>query len=154
MKARNKEEQVQKVFEMLKTLNVLLSYDGNISLNDFLTKQGVSHTYARIMKEKKIIKETKRIGGRANQKTFKWNTIPPNIKMADALADATYNYQRIQNIKNRKAIKAKLSATELREQPQSTPKKQEPKIEMATNKHTKKVSILWGMFKFEKQINK
>jgi len=154
MKARNKQEQVQKVFEMLKTLNVLLSYDGNISLNDFLTKQGVSHTYARIMKEKKIIKESNRIGGRGKQKTYEWNTIPPNIKMADALADATFNYQRIQNIKNKKARKARLSATELREQVQITTKKQEPKIEIATNKHTKKVSILWGMFKFEKQINK
>jgi len=154
MKARKKEEQVQKVFEMLKTLNVLLTYDGNISLNDFLTKQRISHTYARIMKEKKIIKESKRIGGRANQKTFEWNTIPPNIKMAEALADATYNYQRLENIKNNKARKVKLSATELREQLQSTPKKQEQKIEIATKKHTKKVSILWGMFKFEKQINK
>lgn len=78
----------EKYFEALKELHTVLSYTDKVSISGFAKEKGLSTNMPVVLKHGKIIKN---LGGRGVNARYKWNTIAPNIKMAQKVVAEVNN---------------------------------------------------------------
>lgn len=75
-----KDETIKKHLEVLKILKEVVKYNPKLSMSKFMKDHKLSNNAAHALTKGKIIINT---GGKGYGKNYIWNTIEPNIKMAE-----------------------------------------------------------------------
>lgn len=123
------------------------------SLDEMIVKHKMGKNKQALLSKNKIILKRKISGGLRNTFEYKWNTIRPNIKMAEKINDIEYQYWN----------SLKTNKTDLFNQPRivevnktiqeekvTTPKKgthREKKV--VEVKQQKEFSLFWGLIKIK-----
>lgn len=80
-----KDERVKKYYDALLKIHEILSYTSNVSVSSIGRKLSVSNHSIAVLLEGGILKKE---GSHKRQKLF-WNTIEPNLKMAETWVEKT-----------------------------------------------------------------
>jgi len=83
-----KEETVMKYLDALKELKVVLKHTDRLSFLKYAVDNNLSKNFPNVMIKNKLILNK---GGKANTARYHWNTIPPNVKMAERVLDECNN---------------------------------------------------------------
>ena len=79
---RHSEETVKKYFDALKKLKTILEYQPKMGLQPYCNKEGLSKNASVEIINGGLVKNT---GTRGKGVNYIWNTIDPNLKMAEEL---------------------------------------------------------------------
>lgn len=169
------EKIVQRYFNALKDLHSLLKCTDHFKANKFEREHNLPHSFVYLASKHGLIERT----GTKKKYKYKWNTIDPTLEMAAKLRLKVnqYNYKMADLRKAKKQNQTKIEyQSTVTQEPEKRykrynandvpayieehnqkPKKKELKIQSIQLNHdfvTKSFSILWGLFKFERRIEK
>ena len=164
----SKQKTEQKYFEALKDLRELLKYTDSIHATKFENERKIPHAFILIAARNGLIERT----GTRRKYKYKWNTIEPTLEMARTLRLKICEYikgkskrsldkkikQQVLDLESQKMKVENLTdRSKLRYNIENLPEyvdeiNQSSKI--TEQSETKSFSILWGLFKFERRIEK
>ena len=150
----------QKYFHALKDLHELLKCTDQFHATKFESQRNVPHNFILCAVKHKLIE---RSGTKRNYK-YKWNTIPPSLEMAVELRSQMTKYQQQKKAEREQSeSQHKIQYQSNQDQNQKQKSNLDPVIQkehttqsIQINNHfiTKSFSIFWGLFKFERRIEK
>lgn len=122
------------------------------SLDEMIIKHKMGKNKQALLSKNKIILKRKMSGNLRNTFEYKWNTIKPNIKMAEKINDIEYQYWN--SLKTNKTYlfnQQQIVDTNktIQEEKEIIPKKvthREKKVEV---KQQKEFSLFWGLIKIK-----
>ena len=155
--SEQKQKAAVKYLEYLRNLKTTLSYGGGIALTKYTEERGIQKVVTGVLHSKKIIINT----GTGKYPFWIWNTIEPNLHMARAVHEEICKKQRgYQSINKRKVTVTKTNEKGLNELISPTIREEneicgtkiinKKGVAKETIKSSLKVTMLWGLFKMEK----
>jgi len=138
------QETKEKYLKALQDLKTILSVTDKISLSGFCRDRGLSKNVPQILTKNKLILNK---GGMAKTARYHWNTIDPNLKMAEKVIQESNKISFTSNRKSRQ--KTEIGETTYKTYKQE--KEQTCKFKGNENpKMNKKIiSLFWGLLKIE-----
>ena len=122
------------------------------SLDEMIIKHKMGKNKQALLSKNKIILKRKMSGNLRNTFEYKWNTIKPNIKMAEKINDIEYQYwNSLKTNKTDLFNQQQIVDTNktIQEEKEIIPKKvthREKKVEV---KQQKEFSLFWGLIKIK-----
>jgi hypothetical protein len=139
MKKENKK--ALKYLEALSELYNILSYTDKVSMAKFMSDHGLDNNWSGVAQDGKLFEN---YGTKGKGAKYRWTTIKPNLSMATELDRRMKAKQKAYNSGYQKKIKK----SNLKKPVAVNHNREKFIIKEQTSK---KVSILWGMFKYEKK---
>ena len=140
---RKREELNLAYLEALKEMKCILDNTDKMSIDKLIQKYKLSNELSKVVVKEKLILRT---GDNPKRFRYNWNTIQPNLKMANKCREKCNESCRKQKIEKSPKLK-KQNKT-----PLDVSSKQFQKINVVNEKESqerKELSIFWGLFKMK-----
>jgi hypothetical protein len=145
-------EKTSKTFKFLKEVHQETMFPKEISMSTIIRKHKLSPTAFKVLVDNKLVT----FEGTHKKRVYKWNTILPNVKMAEEFYSRYQDSVKESNSKRLTTPKEQVTtALEM-----LTPMEQEVEIQKVKRKYTKRTpkaiqvtktrefSLAWGLIKF------
>ena len=138
------QETKEKHLKALQDLKTILSVTDKISLSGFCRDRGLSKNVPQILTKNKLILNK---GGMAKTASFHWNTIEPNLKMAEKVLQESNRISFTSVRKSRQNTERVKTIQKTKQQE----KEQTCKFKVNENPRMNKkiISLFWGLLKIE-----